>query len=160
MPLNPDAEQLIRQNLETISKGQRAPMVTIGKLSKGQVKALNVLRERQNQPALESDEIVFIGRHVYQSRVGKDGYSIDDVVAQIASALQDTSNANSATSIVSSQPRDDGYGNKVRDKAVFECTSRRPKLELNSVVPMGDHQKPATLSEQHKSRPKAASGER
>jgi hypothetical protein len=39
--------------------------------------------------------------------------------------------------------REDGYGNQVVDKAVFECTSRHPRPELFSVIPSGDKTRPA-----------------
>jgi hypothetical protein len=40
------------------------------------------------------------------------------------------------------QARADGYGNRVHDRAIFECTQRKPRAELFSVIPKGDDQKP------------------
>ena len=42
------------------------------------------------------------------------------------------------TSLMASQPRDDGYGKQVRDHAVLELTARKPRVELFSVIPKGD----------------------
>ena len=44
----------------------------------------------------------------------------------------------SMTSLMASQPRDDGYGKQVRDHAVLELTARKPRVELFSVIPKGD----------------------
>jgi hypothetical protein len=66
-------------------------------------------------------------------------------VIQIASAMDSSSKCNSATSLQRIRVREDGYGNRVLDKAVFECTSRRPKLELLSVIPAGDKVKPIDI---------------
>jgi hypothetical protein len=95
---------------------------------------------------IESREIVFIGRHFYASRA-KDGYTIGDMWTQIKAAL-------SAESVVFANPkmtalespvgRADGYGNTVHDRAIFECTQRKPRAELFSVIPKGDSQKPTT----------------
>jgi hypothetical protein len=38
--------------------------------------------------------------------------------------------------------RDDGYGNQVFDRAVFEMTAKKPRAELYSVIPKGDKLKP------------------
>ena len=38
--------------------------------------------------------------------------------------------------------RDDGYGNRVIDWAVLECSMRFPRPELYSVIPKGDNIKP------------------
>ena len=38
--------------------------------------------------------------------------------------------------------RADGYGNTVHDRAVFECTTKKPRAELFSVMPKGDSRKP------------------
>jgi hypothetical protein len=37
-----------------------------------------------------------------------------------------------------------GYGNIVHDRAIFECTQRKPRAELFSVFPKGDTRKPVT----------------
>ena len=35
-------------------------------------------------------DVVFIGSHIYESRIVRDGYSIEDVLDQIASAMDST----------------------------------------------------------------------
>lgn len=57
------------------------------------------------------------------------------------------------SAILNPNGRDDGYGNKVRDKAVLECSIRHPRPELYSVVATGDKIKPVALAEgRHKSK--------
>jgi len=143
MPLNADAERLIRANLEQVRDGTRPHLVAIGTLTDKQLAALNNERAKRNLPKVESGEVLFLGRHVYESRAGNDGYTIEDIVVQITTAMDGTSRCKSATAIESVTLRDDGYGNKVRDRGVFECTARRPRLELFSVVPGGDTNKPS-----------------
>jgi hypothetical protein len=95
---------------------------------------------------LVSREIVFIGRHIFTSR-DKDGYTVEDMVVQIESALSSVSVvfANpKMTAMSNPQTRPDGYGNQVNDRAIFECTQRKPRAELFSVIPKGDDQKPPT----------------
>jgi hypothetical protein len=68
------------------------------------------------------------------------GYSIDDVIDQLASAFSDASKVVLGRSTVLAAPhsRTDRYGKTVRDEVVFECTARHPHPELYSVVPRGD----------------------
>jgi hypothetical protein len=136
----------MRRNLEEIDAGGRARLVTIGYLSGEQLEMLNLVRAEHDLPQIESGEILFIGRHVHKSRIQGDGYTINDVLIQIESALNGDE-CRSATAIQSSSFREDGYGNKVKDRAVFECTSRRPRLELFSVIPSGDKIKPTEAKE-------------
>jgi hypothetical protein len=44
--------------------------------------------------------------------------------------------------LVSTKERDDGYGNKILDEAVLECSMRFPRPELYSIIPKGDQKKP------------------
>ncbi|OAU96701.1 hypothetical protein AO385_0014 [Moraxella catarrhalis] len=46
------------------------------------------------------------------------------------------------TAIQSITPRNDGYGNLVTDRAIFELTAKKPRAELFSVIPKGDNNKP------------------
>lgn len=95
-------------------------------------------------PPLECNEIVYIGRHHYQSR-SKDGYNIDDMVKQAESALSVHSclvPSNRATALENPHQRHDGYGNLVNDRAILELTSKKPRAELFSVIPKGDSIKP------------------
>ena len=88
---------------------------------------------------------MFVGKHIYQSRVLRDGYTIDDVIEQISSALLPDSVvfANKVmTGLQNPRLRADAYGNQVKDLAVFECTTRYPRPELFSVMPKGDRIRP------------------
>ena len=86
-----------------------------------------------------------MGRHVYISRVQKDGYTIEDVIDQILSAMDEISIIIAGPKMTAMQNqtlRSDRYGNMVRDMVVFECTTRHPRPELFSVIPKGDTNKP------------------
>lgn len=86
-----------------------------------------------------------MGRNHYESRVVRDGCNIDDLLKQVESALSDKSRiimAQRMTAIQSITPRNDGYGNLVNDRAIFELTRKKPRAELFSVIPKGDQNKP------------------
>jgi hypothetical protein len=144
MTLYKEALTLIQSNLEIISNGKKATAVEIGEFTLDQHNEINTLRAKINLPPLQDAKIVFIGGHLYKSRVTQDGYSIADVLAQIVSAFADTSeiiHTSHMTGLKSTIKREDGYGNKVLDEAIFELTQRKPKAELYSVIPKGDHLK-------------------
>jgi hypothetical protein len=144
VPLSNQARALIRANLEDVQRGKRARLVVIGMLTDEQLRDINLLREGANHPPLVA-EIVFVGHHVYKSRIIGDGYAIDDVIDQIISALDAESvvlKARKMTAMENPNRRTDRYGNSVRDRAVFECSARHPRPELFSVVPKGDCIKP------------------
>jgi hypothetical protein len=144
MPLFDNACDLIRTNLEQISNGQKARLISIGTLTDTQLASINEHRAAQDLPAVIA-EVVFIGKHIYQSRVAKDGYTIEDVVDQIVSAMREESaiiHSTKMTTMENPAARADRYGNQVRDQVVFECTTRHPRPELFSVVPTGDNNRP------------------
>lgn len=144
MPLRVGAEGQIRENLARLQRGERAPMVAVGSFTEIQFTTLNVQREAQGLHLLEDNEILFIGKHLYASRT-KDGYTIDDIVAQIVSSIDEQSQPFSSeivTYLQNPNARADGYGNDVHDRAVFEMTAKKPKAELYSVMPKGDQIKP------------------
>lgn len=147
MPVYDDAEDRIRFNLLRIEAGERAPLTAIGSLTPIQFEELNVSRAKFDLHLLEQNEIIFIGKHLYNSRM-KDGYTIDDIIAQIVSALSENSVVDiSATwsRIDNPVPRSDGYGNSVHDRGVFEMTAKKPRAELFSVMPKGDDIKPINV---------------
>jgi hypothetical protein len=119
MPLYANALYLSRSNLEEIQRGGKARAVAVGRLTDAQHEAVNAHRAAANLPPLEDPEIVFIGKHVFDSRIVGDNYTIEDVVAQIASALAADAivMANTKmTALDSVARREDGYGNMVRDR--------------------------------------------
>jgi len=146
MPPYPNAPALIRANLEALQSGQRVKGVAIGTLTAAQLNAINAERtaeENRLPPILE--EVIFFGSHAYQSRVLQDGYTIEDVVDQVLSAMDAQSVVVASprmTTIQNPIPRADRYGNQIQDKAVLECTRRHSKAELFTVVPKGDNNKP------------------
>ena len=130
-----------------IANGQRPKVVSIGTLTAQQHADVNAHRAREGLPPLGDPEILFLGRHLYNSR-HKDGYTIDDMIEQIVSALSidaEVVPTQKMTGLRNPIPRADGYGNQVHDLAVLELTARRPKAELFSVIPRGDHNKPSGL---------------
>ena len=144
MPLAIEAIDHIRANLLTLSLGHRAPFITIGIFTMAQFTQINATRLSLGLHPLERNEIVFMGRHLYNSR-SADNYTIDDMLAQIESALGDTAEVAMSkfmSCLQSTLPRADGYGNTVYDRAVFEMTARKPRAELFSVIPKGDLNKP------------------
>ena len=147
MPLYPDALRLIRINFQAVAQGQRVRPVVIGVLTDAQRDAINNHRVTHNpdlQPIV--NEIVFVGAHIYKRRIATDGYTIDDVLEQIESALASDAafvGGLPMQTIASIHPRKDRLGNvAIRDQAVFECTARRPTAELFSVIPKGDKIRP------------------
>ena len=145
MPLGLNALQIMRVNLDQIRAGQRVELVTIGLLTPEQHACINAFRAVEGLPEITA-EVVFIGNHIYRSRIADDGYSIEDVLDQIASALDVASvvlKSGKMTAMENPNPRADRYGNRVKDRAVFECSARHPRPELFSVVPKGDLRKPA-----------------
>lgn len=150
MPLYPDAEQLIRTNIAAIKRGLKPRWVLVGYLTDAQLNAINAHRRSRNFEPIDS-EIVFLGKHVYQSRVVEDGYSEDDLLALIRSATSDTcvfTVTRKMTVLQNPTKRDSGYGCKVRDELTLECSGKYPRSELFSVVPRGDHNhKPKKLRE-------------
>jgi hypothetical protein len=144
MPLSVNARNLIRANLEEIQNGGKVRPIIIGTLTTVQLAAINASREADGRPPVIA-EVVFFGAHVYRSRVLGDGYTIEDVIDQISSAMDEGSVVNTTsqmTAMENPDKRADRYGNQVKDRAVFECTARHPRPELYSVVPKGDAKKP------------------
>jgi hypothetical protein len=139
MPLSEEAPALIRANLEQLQTGNRVRLVVIGTLNT-QLDAINDERRAHGYPPIVA-EVVFIGRHVYESRILRDGYTIGDVIDQIASSMKAAAVViQSSTMTVMENPvsRVDRCGNAVRDRVVFECSARHPRPERYSVMPKGD----------------------
>jgi len=145
MPLYENAKYLIRANLEEVQRQGKTRPVIIGEFTHQQFETINSLKELQGLPPIESKEIVLLGRHLYESRVVRDNYTIDDVITQVEYALADTAKVVATSRMTATKSvvgRVDGYGNEVLDEAVFELTQRKPRAELYSVIPKGDHIKP------------------
>lgn len=145
MPLYENAQAIIRTNLEQLHNGERPKFVAIGYFTDEQFNKINEFRLANELPPLEQNEILYMGRHHYESRVKRDGYQLDDLILQIESSLAESSRtimAQRMTAVQSTIPRNDGYGNLVTDRAIFELTSKKPRAELFSVIPKGDTNKP------------------
>ncbi|WP_407260605.1 hypothetical protein [Klebsiella pneumoniae] len=123
------------------------PVIVVGELTDEQFETIRELQGREGFSLLESKEILYLGKHNYNSRA-KENYSIDDMILQIESALSADSivSMKRGTTLENPHPRIDGYGNSVNDRAVLEMTSRKP-AELFSVMPKGDNIKPQAASE-------------
>jgi hypothetical protein len=132
MPLSDKATALIRANLEKLQQGNRVRLVVIGRLTAAQLQAINDQRGTRGYPPMIA-EIVFIGSHVYRHRIERDGYSIDDVMDQITSAMDAAAvvlKTPTMTTMENPAWRADRYGNSLRDGVVFECSARHPRPEL------------------------------
>ncbi|MGH8040330.1 MAG: hypothetical protein ACREPD_21655 [Stenotrophomonas sp.] len=141
MPLYHDAPKLILEQLHRIAEGQRVCIVEIGELTDQQFDDLVRQKMALGQESPASRKLVFLGKHHYDSRVRKDGYMPCDLVRQLEAALASTSIIEThrhMTAVVSAIDRDDGYGNKVRDRAILELQARKPRAEVYSVIPKGD----------------------
>src|ERR1017187_3013025 len=144
MPLSNGAHALIRTNLEEIQEGKKARLVAVGTLTDLQLDAINRQRAAHNYLPIVA-EVVFLGRYIHNSRVVGDGYTNDDIIDQIASAMDDGAlvlENYAMTTVENPKPRADRSGNSVRDRMVLECSNRHPRPELFSVIPKGDHIKP------------------
>ena len=158
MPLSENAEKRIRKNLQYIRNGRKAHPAVIGHLTDVQLAKMNEERAQRGFLPMGS-RVMFVGQHVYDSRITQDGYSVDDVIAQIASAMDKDSTFHvnpKMNSVVSAKAREDGYGNSVFDEAVFECSVRYPYPELLSVIPKGDKIKPKDVAKKNRDRANAA----
>jgi hypothetical protein len=135
----------ICEQLERCKRGEKVSVITIGHLLPQQVEMLNAFRSGLKLSHVGS-ELVLLGRHIHKSRIESDGYSILDVRAQLQSALSLTSviriTGRGSTLLQSAIFRDDGYGNSVRDEAILELSSRTPLIEVFSVIPKGDKNRP------------------
>ncbi len=157
MPLHQGAEQLIRKNLEACSRGEKPALAVIGTLSQTQLDVINADRAARDFPPIIR-EVVFRGTHIHKSRCGEDGYTIEDVIRQITSAMDEASEPHPAvkmTTMKNPTARDDGYGNAVFDEVVFECSSRYPQPEysqLFSVIPRGDKHRPSAAASKRRGR--------
>jgi len=141
VPLYPSARDLIRVQVERLARGERVSIISIGFLTNEQHETLNRAKTELGLPPLEIPELLYIGRHQYESRVVKDGYAFDDLYRQLEAALSATSIVSTnerSTTVVSQVLRDDGYGNRVRDVAVLELASRKPRAEVYSTIPKND----------------------
>lgn len=140
MPLHDGAAANIRHQLQEIAQGHRVSLIVIGCLTESQHRQLREFRAERGLTGGESPEIVYLGKHHYESRA-KQGYTVNDMVQQIEWGISATSEPfyrGSMTSIWSIAFRDDGYGKRVRDQAIFELSARKPRVELYSVIPKGD----------------------
>lgn len=144
MPLIHKARRIMRINLERIRDNQKPKLIVIGTLTANQLTKINEHLIIQKRPQIV-EEVVFTGTHIYKSRVIRDGYTIEDVLDQISSAMEETAEVLEnphVTGIQNPLLRLDRYSNKVKDQAIFECVDHHPRLQLYSVIPKGDKNKP------------------
>lgn len=141
MPLDLSRIDAICANLERIAKGDQPRTIEIGEITVAQFEAINELRAASNLPAVESRVIVYTGFHHYDSRCLKDGYTTEDLILQLRSSLGAESvviPSRKMTGLQNKQGRNDGYGRVVKDLAILELTSKKPKVLVFSVIPKGD----------------------
>lgn len=146
MPLLAKARRIMRLSLEKIRDGKHPGRIVIGTLSQEQLTAINAQKVEQELPQI-IEEIFFVGRHIYESRIEQDGYTIEDVLDQIFSGMEPHSTVVEEgwmTGMKNPTKRPDRYGNQVNDVVVFECSRFHPNPELYGVIPKGDTIKPKT----------------
>jgi len=134
----------MRINLERIRDGEYPKRIVIGTLTPTQLAAINAHKLKQDLPPI-IEEIIFIGRHIYESRIEQDGYTIEDVLDQIYSGMESDSaivEEGLMTGMRNPTKRADRYGNQVNDVVVFECSRFHPHPELYGAIPKGDMIKP------------------
>lgn len=144
MPLFADGLKKIRKALELASANRWCPHQKIGLFTPEQLAAINALREKARRPALKPT-IVCNGKHLYDSRCVKDGYSIDEVIEQTEIAFRcatEAANDGWATVLRSTADRYNEEGHAIRDELVFECSTQHPSASLFSVIPRGDGRGP------------------
>jgi hypothetical protein len=81
-------------------------------------------------------EVVFIGRHVYESRVVRDGCTSEDVVDQIAGGMDAAAvvlKTPTMTAMENPNLRTDRYGNSARDRVVIGVFGPIPKAGVFSL---------------------------
>ena len=140
MILFKDGLKKIRRNLEEAHAGRRPSAVGIGKFTDEELRRINSARTARGFCPLQP-KVIFHGAHLYKSRCVENGYSIEQVMIQIESAVCETSLLEpSHASLVLRNPngRTDEAGKCVHDEAVFECTGHFPFADLFSVIPRGD----------------------
>ena len=89
MPLYVNARDVIRTNLGRIRNKNKVHIVPIGTLTAVQLTTINANRLKQGLCPIDK-EVVFVGGHIYKSRIIGDGYTIEDVIDQISSAMDCT----------------------------------------------------------------------
>lgn len=144
MPLLSKARRIMRINFERIGAGEHAKRIVVGTLTQAQLAAINKHKREQNLPPI-LEELFFIGRHIYKSRIEADGCTIEDVLDQIYSGMEPHSTIvaeGSMTGMRNPTKRADRYGNQVNDVVVFECSRFHPRPELYGAIPKGDRIKP------------------
>jgi hypothetical protein len=146
MPLYAGATTIISAQLDDILRGVRVSLISVGVLTDSQLRQINFGRTKLGLPEVESTELVYLGRHHFESRSAQ-GYSCADMVQQLEWALSDHAVpfvVPRGTTLQSGVARPDGYGNMVRDQAVLDVTARKPRIEVFSVIPKGDRISPKT----------------
>ena len=150
MPLYEGCAELLRHQLNEIRLGKKVKIIGVGTLTAEQHSEICRLRRQFDLPEVESPEIVYLGVHHFDSR-SRQGYTIEDMILQIQASIATESVpflGAKMTVLRSVMRRADGYGNFVRDEAVFELMRRKPRAELYSVVPKGDKISPMLIKKQ------------
>ena len=142
MPLSKGAPALIRANLEAVQNGNRVRPVVIGTLTDAQLDAINEERRACGYSPVVKD-VVFMGGHVYASRIERDGYTIDDVLEQIAGGMDSAAvvlRSPTMTAMENPVQRTDRYGNSVRDRAIFRVF--RPVSPARALLSHAERRRP------------------
>src|SRR5208337_5239086 len=111
VPLYVNARDVIRTNLGRIRNKNKVHIVPIGILTVVQLTTINANRLKRGLCPIDK-EVVFVGGHIYKSRIIGDGYTIEDVIDQISSAMDCTAIVLDGTHMTTTEnpnPRPDRY---------------------------------------------------
>jgi hypothetical protein len=145
VPLYKDGLKKIRRSLELVASKQWSPYEKVGKFTVDQLEAFNAIRIKEGRKPIE-EIIVCNGKHLYNSRCVKDGYSIDEVIEQVEIAFEVATQVEKtrgwATTLRNPGTRTDSEGHVIRDEIAFECNENHLRASLYSVIPRGDGRGP------------------
>jgi hypothetical protein len=86
LPLFADGLKKIHNNLLQVQVGEKPKRARVGTFTEGQLIEINAIRASLKfEPLLSL--FLFSGRHLYMSRCVDNGYSIEEVLVQVESAL-------------------------------------------------------------------------
>jgi hypothetical protein len=105
LPLFADGLKKVRRNLIDAKSGTKPGLVRIGVFTLEQLTIINEARRERNFQPIDQ-VIVFLGKHLYESRCLPDGYTMEDVLDKVASALSEFSIAGHTRSATLSNPNE------------------------------------------------------
>ncbi|OFV50045.1 hypothetical protein [Oligella sp. HMSC09E12] len=131
----------IRKGLLDISNGENNKYVRLkDAMTPQQFDSLVTQRKAMDASYPFKNNFIIDLDHIYDTRVLRDGYNIDDVMKQVKSATSRKSEvfvdpARKQNNLINPYGRDDGYGNVVKDRIGIDL---RGVPQYRTVIPKGD----------------------